>query len=346
MEATHVLDMLAQPGFLVRGGVIAYVNPAAAGCLIEAGTKIGDLLVTGHEDYEAFERGSLYLQLQLGTQLVGACVTRSDEGDLFLLEEGQEDPALRALSLAAMELRVPLSGVMSAAEQLLSALPEENSMDAARLNRGLYQLLRRIGNMADAARYTENPTASREIRDICGVLEEIFEKAAALAEAAGVKIQYQGLTEAILCPVDSEKLERAIYNLLSNAIQFSDSGAAIEAKLQHRGKRLLLTVSDRGSGIPAALQGTVFSRYKRQPGFEDPRHGLGLGMVLIRAAAAAHGGTVLTQTGEEGTSVTLTFSLAQPAGELRSPTFRIDYTGERDHALVEFSDILPPECYN
>ena len=68
-------------------------------------------------------------------------------------------------------------------------------------------------------------------------------------------------------------------------------------------------------------------------------------MVLIRAAAAAHGGTVLVRTGTDGTRITLTFSLARATGELRSPVFRVDYAGNRDHALVELSDILPPEAY-
>ena len=345
MEAPRFLDMLDRPAFRVQQGTIDYVNPAAAGCLLEAGTPIADLLFTGAAEYEALESGRLYLQLQLGTQLVGACVTRDAEGDLFILDQTQEDPALQALALAAMELRVPLAGVMHAAEQLLPALPEEKAVDAARMHRGLYQLLRRIGNMSDAARYTEDPTGSREIRDICAVLNEIFEKAAAMAEHAGVTVRYQGLSEALLCPVDSEKLERGVYNLLSNAIRFSEAGAVIEAKLQHRGQRLLLTVSDSGSGIPAALRGSLFSRYQRQPGLEDPRHGLGLGMVLIRSAAAAHGGTVLTEFADTGTRITLTFSLAKPTGQLRSPALRIDYAGERDHSLVELSDILPEECY-
>ena len=213
------------------------------------------------------------------------------------------------------------------------------------MHRSLHQLLRLVGNMSDAARYRENPTASREVRDIAAVLDEIFEKAAAMAQLAGIKVRYQGIAAPILCPVDSEKLERGIYNLLSNAIKFSEPGAAIEAKLTRRGNRLSLTVRDAGCGIASALQGSLFSRYRRQPGFEDPRHGLGLGMVLIRAAAAAHGGTVLTQTSDSGTDITLTFSLAKATEQLRSPILRVDYAGERDHSLVELSDILPPECY-
>lgn len=339
MDTHQLLDMLPQAAFLVRDGHIAYVNPTAAGYLLEAGASIEDLLYTGREEYLTLEEGSLYLQLQLGAALIGATVTRREADFLFLLES-QEDPALQALSLAAAELRAPLSGAMYAAEQLPAGSPE-----AARMQRSLHQLLRRIGNMADAARYAQNPAGTPEVRNICGVLDEIFEKAASLAAMAGITLTYHGLSQSLLCPVDAERLERAIYNLIANAVRFSEPGAAIEASLQHRGKRLSLTIRDGGSGIPAALQHSLYSRYQRQPGFEDPRHGIGLGMLLVRAAATAHGGTVLTQTSGEGTKVTLTFSLAAPSGRLRSPVFRVDYAGNRDHALVELSDILPPEAY-
>ena len=343
MEAQKLLDMLPQGAFLVRDGVITYVNPAAAGYLLEVGTPIADLLHTGAQEYAEFREGSLCLQLQLGAMLWEATVQHGNDGDLFLLDQPQEDPALQALALAAMKLRAPLTGAMSAAEQLLQSLPEDPQ--GVRMQRSLHQLLRQVGNMADAARYGENPQGSRELQDICAVLREIFEKASAVAQQAGVTVSYHGLDQTLICPVDSERLERAVYNLISNAVKFSKPGAVIEASLQHRGQRLALTVRDSGDGIPTALQGSLFHRYQRQPGFEDPRQGLGLGMVMIRAAASAHGGTVLTRTDDNGTQVTLTFSLSVPAGQLRSPTFRVDYAGERDHSLVEFSDILPPEAY-
>ena len=110
---------------------------------------------------------------------------------------------------------------------------------------------------------------------------------------------------------------------------------------------LYLTVQDTGTGIPEALRGSLFSRYQRQPAIEDGRFGLGLGLVLVRSAAAHHGGTVLVDSPKGiGTRVTMTLAIRQdiPKG-FRSPILRVDYSGERDHGLVELSDVLPAECY-
>ena len=70
-------------------------------------------------------------------------------------------------------------------------------------------------------------------------------------------------------------------------------------------------------------------------------------MVLIRNAAAAHGGTVLIdQPHGFGTRVTLTLALRQDTtNHLRSPMIRVDYAGERDHCLLELSDSLPAFLY-
>ena len=338
METPQFLDMLPQAAFLVRDGRIAYVNPAAAACLLEAGTPIAHLLFTGEEEYAAFDGGTLCLQLQHGPALWEASVTRSPDGDLFLLEQ-PEDPALQALSLAAMELRNPLGTAMQEAERL--------SADTALLKRSLYQLLRRISNMSDAAGYQENPEGSPELRDICAVLDEIFEKATAVAEQAGIRLHYRGLAESHICPVDTQRLERGVYNLISNAAGFSQPGAVIDASLRRSGKRLYLTVSDSGSGIPSALRGQLYSRYRRQPGLEDPRHGIGLGMMLIRSFATNHGGAVLIdQPIANSTRITVSMSVCHGKGDIvRSPILLMDYAGDRDHGLVEFSDILPAELY-
>ena len=119
------------------------------------------------------------------------------------------------------------------------------------------------------------------------------------------------------------------------------------AKLTRNGRMLRLSVTDSGSGIAQSVRSSVFSRYLRQPALEDSRYGIGLGMVLIRTAAAHHGGAVLIDQPEGvGTRITMTMSIRQSKqATLRSNVLRVDYAGERDHGLIELSECLPTELY-
>ena len=340
-ELRDWLNLLIRPGFYVEEGRITQVNAAAQGLLLEPGMDIGPLITSGLESYRNFQTGCLYVQLTLSGMAFHGCVTKDQAADVFILDADAGDTALQALSLAARELRSPLSAVMHGVQ----AMREENNPQAAALNRGLYQLLRLVGNMSDAGRSPGN--ARMETADLTAFFDELFEKTAVFAQAAGIRLEYQGLSKPLLCLADRELLERAVLNLLSNAFKFTPKGGTVRVTLFTGGTSLRLSVWDSGPGIAQEIQGNLFSRYLRQPGIEDSRFGLGLGMVLVRSAAAAHGGAVLIDQPEGwGTRVTLTIALRrETAGVLRSPTMRIDYAGERDHALTELSDCLPVSLY-
>lgn len=340
-ELRDWLNLLIRPGFYVEEGRITQVNAAAQGLLLEPGMDIGPLITSGLESYRNFQTGCLYVQLTLSGMAFHGCVTKDQAADVFILDADAGDTALQALSLAARELRSPLSAVMHGVQ----AMREENNPQAAALNRGLYQLLRLVGNMSDAGRTPGN--ARMETADLTAFFDELFEKTAVFAQAAGIRLEYQGLSKPVLCLADRELLERAVLNLLSNAFKFTPKGGTVRVTLFTGGTSLRLSVWDSGPGIAQEIQGNLFSRYLRQPGIEDSRFGLGLGMVLVRSAAAAHGGAVLIDQPEGwGTRVTITVALRREKAEvLRSPTMRIDYAGERDHALTELSDCLPVSLY-
>lgn len=355
MEQLHnalgMLDLMHEPAFCVQGGKIIKVNPAAAALLIETGTQINQLLQTGAEEYADFCGGCLYLSLTLGSRRLDASVTRMQDFDVFCIEQDDDHSHLQAMALAARELREPLSNVMTVADKLFP-LAQQNEDDhtqeqLSRINRGLFQMLRIIGNMSDAGRYAADTGARLEVCDISAVLQEVFHRASALAEHTDVAVQYAGHPESVYTLADAQKLERMVFNILSNAIKFTPKGGTVTAKLTRRGTKMYLSVCDSGCGIDESLRGSVFSRYTRQPGVEDGRFGLGLGMVLIRSTAALHGGTVLIDHPEGcGTRVTVSIAISHGDATLRSPRLRVDYAGERDHGLIELSDVLPAHLYD
>lgn len=349
-DKTEMLDLIVHPAFCVKDGVILQVNQPAAQRLVTAGTQISALIKTGIEEYADFSSGCLYLTLSIAGQVYGASVSKVDNMDIFILEQDADHSELRAMALAAKELRSPLASVMAIADLLFPLLDQQEGSvpneQIARINRGLFQMLRVISNMSDASRYTET-TPNLEMLDIRAVFEEVFQKARELVTHTGITLTFSNLPESIYCLVDEEKIERAVYNILSNAIKFTPKGGFISAKLIRRGNKLYLSVQDSGSGIPSGLLGSLYSRFQREPAVEDIRYGIGLGMVLIRSAAALHGGTVLIdQPVGQGTRITMTISIRQSNGTtLRSPMIKIDYAGERDHGLIELSESLPPQLY-
>lgn len=351
-DALGMLDLMVSPGFCVTEQKIVKCNAAALGLLIREGMEIAPLLATGQAEYAEFTGGCLHLMLDVFGVQVGASITRQGEYDVFVVDEQPDHVHLQAMALAARELREPLAGIMTTADRLfpMTALQDDPALreQVARMNRGLYQLLRIVGNMSDAGRYTAATAASHETIDITAFLGEIFARSRDLVSHAGINLRFENLPQSLYLLTDREKLERAIMNILSNAMKFTPAGGTIDVKLTRREKRLYLTVQDSGEGIPDALRGSVHRRYQRQPGIEDGRHGIGLGMVLIRSAAAIHGGTVLIDHPEgSGTRITMTLAIRQDTGgNVRSPMLRIDYAGERDHALLELSESLPAELYD
>ena len=343
--SSHLLDLISAPCFCVSDGRILACNAGAKGLLLQPGMSIEGLLHTGREEYAAFSGGSLYLTLNLEGTIFGATVERKGEADYFLMEEPAQARELRALSLAARDLRAPMAGILATAEELsLQAKDSESARHQLGLmNRSLAQMLRIIGNMSSAGSTMSHP----EFLEITGLFREIFEKASSLVAQCGLVLTYAEPDTAIYTLADPQELERAALNLISNAAKFTPKGGAIQVSLTRQGRMLRLTVEDCGTGIPEENRGTLFQRYLRSPSIEDIRQGIGLGMVLVRNAAAHHGGTVLVDCPPQGgTRVCMTLSIRQdiPSG-LRSPILRVDYAGERDHALIELADVLPAQCY-
>lgn len=338
-EEFEMLDLIPRPAFGVKAGVISRLNPPAKRLFLREGLSLSPLLESGSTDYAAFSGGMLYLTLVIHAQRFGASVVRVRDEDIFTLDQQFDNDELRVLALAARELRGPLAGAMLAAKKLTDA-------DAAgTLNRSLFQLLRIIGNMSDASGVS--PAFRPENQNVCAVFHEITEKAIHLSDATGIQISYTGPDEDCICCLDRQLMERAVLNMISNALKFTPARGTIQLALRQNGKQFRFSVTDSGCGIPAREQATLFSRYLREPTIEDTRHGIGLGMLLIRNTAARHRGAVLVDHPEGcGTRVTITFSsVPADSKELHSRKLTADYAGEQDHALIELSEFLSPAFY-
>ena len=337
------LNRYSCPAFFVKENIITFCNQVAESCLLSPGMDIRELLLTGDEEYAGFQGGCLYLKLKLSANGCGASVTRETEGDLFLLDQEPEDADLRSLALAARELRGPLSNLIIAADAL-KVLEDPGLKDQlARLNRSLHQIHRLVNNMSDAGRSSLLTPAG--IHDWNRLFHDIFEKIQIQLENTRITLTYEGLSEPAYGLANAGQMERAVLNIVSNAMKFLPEDGTIQATLTRNGNRLQLSIWDSGSGIAENVLGNVFTRYQRQPGIEDSRYGIGLGMVLIRSAAADHGGTVLIDRPDSGgTRITMTLAIRQEAPVLKTPLISPLVEGS-PQVLTELSETLPWECY-
>lgn len=336
-NAAEILGLISEPAFLVNDNLITGVNEAASRLMLREGIRVDALIAAGQEEYASFSGGMLYVTLLISGQRWGASVSRINGYELFTMDRQISEEALRSLALAARELRGPLSNALIAVQQL-----EENT-EVSHLNRGLHQLLRIVSNMSDAAEGA--PLFSPEQIDADALFRETVQKAAALVTDA--EIRYDGLDAPAVSFLDAQMLERAVLNLLSNALKFGGKGVKIQVTLHRTGNLLRLCICDNGPGIPEETLIRLHQRYMRDPVIEDGRQGIGLGMLLVRRAAARHGGAVLVdRPGEAGMRVTLTLPISTEAPEaLHSNRLKADYAGEQDHVLLELSELLSADLY-
>lgn len=337
-----MLDRMDCPAFLAQDGQIRAVNRGAEQRMAEPGMAVGELLITGQEEYANFTNGSLYVTVSLGGSVYRCTVTKLQDRELFTLDESTAGKDLQALALAAAQLRIPVSELSLEMDRLQQSDSELIGM----MNQTIHRLQRIIGNMSDAAAFAE-AAPQKSMQEICGLFREILEKSQVLLSHAGIELQYKLPSEPIYTLADGEMLTRAVYNLLSNASKFATPQKPVEVTLKKVHSKLYLTVCDNGQGVAPSQRSTMFTRYKRQPGIEDPRYGIGLGMALIHSAAAAHGGTVLVEHPQgKGTRITMSLSIEKGSGNVvRTPILRPDLYGGRDPALIELSDVLPHSLY-
>ena len=337
-----LLELVNRPAFCVKDGVIFHVNERAKQRTVEPGMSITELLGKDPQAYESFTGGCLFLTLWIGHIPFPSTVTAMDGYDLFLMDwEG--DTTRQALALASQQLRHGLSGLYTVIDDM------KDRNEAAYMRQTLAQMLRTLGNMADLSRYDTHDSIRMEPTNLAAVFAETADKAHALLNKAGFRLHYTALPEVVMGMADRDILERAVLNLVSNAVKFSPAGSILKATLVRSGKTLRFTLQDPGEGIPPQIMQQLFCRYLREPGIEDGRHGMGLGLSLVCMAAAKHEGTVLIdQPPEGGTRVTMTLNvLPCPDQMVRSPRqiLRYDYAGDFDRGLLELSDVLPVECY-
>ena len=112
---------------------------------------------------------------------------------------------------------------------------------------------------------------------------------------------------------DPDMLRQVVDNILSNAVKFSQSNGMVFVSGASRDGYAILTVTDRGRGIPEDEKGKIFSPYYRARNSRGS-HGAGIGLYVVKQFVETHGGTIrLDSTLGKGTTVTISLPIARPS---------------------------------
>jgi two-component system, OmpR family, phosphate regulon sensor histidine kinase PhoR len=192
----------------------------------------------------------------------------------------------------------------------------EQSRMLAIIDRNARRLLTLIGDLLTMSRVDAGIFALQiGPVNLADVVERVREVTAPAVSAAGLEltIDLGGASDLL---GDREQLERAILNLISNAVKFSSFGGIVEIVTRTDGDDVAISVRDTGSGIPADEQALLFTRFFRASrSLEQQVPGTGLGLYIVNQIIELHGGAVDVLSSPAGSTFTMRIPIAGPPAD-------------------------------
>ena len=288
------------------------LHSRVAAPLLLGARPIGMLSILRNEA-DAFGPDEIELASLLGRLVAtGVQNIRSYEAERETVEELRRLSALRAdfVSLVSHELRSPMAAVIGAARTLQDRwrelTPAQRNSFLALIGDETNRLATLIGDVLDTSRI-EAGTFSYSFTDVdMGELVRDTVATALIAQDE-VGIVTNGATSLPHIRGDRERLRQVLTNLVENAVKYSQAGGEVSVRSWSENGRVLVSVEDRGPGIPRDQQALIFEKFGRaHVGLGKP--GTGLGLFIARSIAEAHGGTLGVRSAP-GQGATFTLAL-------------------------------------
>ena len=238
------------------------------------------------------------------------------------VQVAEESERLRKtlLDCVSHELKTPLAAIGAASQELVRAAPNVQNTQtlqqlAGEIHDGSRRLNRVVNNLLDMNRLESG--VIRPKQEWCDVRELLQSAVEIERESLGGREVRLDVPEAIpLALLDHTLIEQAVAKLLANAASHAPSKSPIEVDAQYQNERLIVSVSDRGPGLPADSTEQLFEKFYR--GDDRKTGGLGLGLSIARGFVEAHGGQ-LTAENRDGGGARFTISLPVRATDASLP---------------------------
>ncbi len=293
-------------------------------CAVTArGERLGSVVLanTTQRDWPDLEVSALGL---IGREFgVGIANARAFELQGELLLRADELKMIRGdfISKVSHELRSPLTSVLGyvelLGEELPGALTPEQRRMLAIVDRNGHRLLSLVEDLLTLSRIESGKQYSEfALVPLTPILDRVIDTIRPLLVSSQRECTLT-VEPGIELDADIEQIERAITNLVSNAVKFTaaDGHIAIVARSEY--DQVVISVSDDGIGIPEAEQHLLFTRFFRSSiSHQDQTQGTGLGLFILKQIVDAHGGTVDAVSAEgHGATFTVRLPFVQAATE-------------------------------
>jgi signal transduction histidine kinase len=254
--------------------------------------------------------------LSLAEELAGRAALAIDNARLY--RDSQRAIQVRDdfLSVAAHELKTPVTTLLGFAQLLLSQLRRPDGLDERivektlfAIERGSLRMSRLVSQILDLSRLESGRLIlDRQSTNLTTLVQEIVTSMQTTTSRHTLHVRTSPEVPALVDPL---RIEQVVMNLLDNAIKYSPRGGPIDVELTQPGPGLArLTVADRGVGIPIERRPHIFERfYQAHEGDHAP--GLGLGLYISHQIVELHGGSIEPEFPPDGQT---RFTITLPTG--------------------------------
>lgn len=230
------------------------------------------------------------------------------------------------MRIVSHDLRSPLTSMQGFASMLESGmvgeLNDKQIHFVEKILAGITQITALVDNIQDAGRFDPETgfyEMSRSHCDLGAMVKQVVNTHLVPAEKQELSIHVIVDDNVPIINADANMLERAVTNLVDNAIKYTPNGGKIEIAVRKEGGRIVISVKDNGHGISPEQQKLLFQRHVRLARQEHIRiKGSGLGLFIVRSVARRHGGDAWVESIEKQGS-TFLFSIPLQGDNLILP---------------------------
>ncbi len=195
------------------------------------------------------------------------------------------------LTLMLAPLKVVLEGRMGKLSPALKDALET-------MQRNGYKLLKLINNLLDLNKLEEGKMRLKlKNVNLVEFIPPLLASAKALADQKQIRLYCQNPPHPVDLTIDPDQFEKVVFNLLSNALKFTNKGGKITIYIEEQDHMVTMTVEDTGIGIPDNMLETIFDRFSQVDGSKSrAQEGTGIGLALTREIVLVHKGTIRAES--------------------------------------------------